>query len=117
MSRKQLRQAVMRKWIQRFACISAATGAAFLFMQYFGESPVLAHSDDETDAAGENLDGPRNVSPETAKFIGFKTTQCAAPSMAVTLQFGGPGASASATRRTNRLRFNRRALTRPIQVS
>jgi RND family efflux transporter MFP subunit len=105
----------MRRRIQ-LAGLAVATAIALLLMLHLGQPPVLAHSDDDTEATDGELDGPRSVSPETAKFIGLKTAECTVRLIGDSVQLSGRVGVAPEGRRTVCSRFAGRVVSIQKQI-
>src|SRR6185369_3323303 len=80
----------MRHWIRLCGCTAAIVVAA-LALQCLSRSAVLAHSGDDEDSepADEDIDSPRMVAPETARFIHLKTDAAATISLADSIALSG----------------------------
>ncbi len=65
-------------WLRTIALVGCSTAAAFMLLHEISDTRVSAHGEEDSAVSDNDLDVPRSVSAETAKFIGLKTVE---PSM------------------------------------
>ena len=95
----------------KLALMSGGAALAFALLHGVGETRVLAHGDDEISADDSDLDAPRVVSAETARFIGLKTVEPAQRSMAETVELTGRVKTPPESRRKVCARFGGRVVS------
>ena len=98
-------------WLRTVAFVSCSTAAALMLLHEISDTRARAHGDEETAAGDSDLDTPRSVSAETAKFIGLKTVEPAMRPLADTVELTGRVKTPPEARRKVCARFGGKIVT------